>query len=286
MADGWSQWPAPAKLNLFLHVVGRRADGYHLLQTVFQLLDWGDDLHLRVRTDGTIARAADVAGVPAETDLAVRAAAALRERSGCHLGADIRIEKRIPLGGGLGGGSSDAATALVALNALWRTGLGVDELAEIGVGLGADVPVFVRGTSAWAEGIGERLTRLDLPRRHFVIVDPQTRVATGPLFQAAELTRNSAPTTINDFLAGTKTSNAFAPLVRARHPQIGAALDWLGQFGDARLTGSGGCVFVAVDSADRARRIAEECPSGFVAYCATGVNESPLNAALKSHRGG
>jgi len=286
MADGWSQWPAPAKLNLFLHVVGRRADGYHLLQTVFQLLDWGDTVLLRVRPDGGIARVGDVAGVPADTDIAVRAATALREYTGCRLGADIRIEKHIPVGGGLGGGSSDAATTLVALNALWQTGLGVDELAQIGIGLGADIPVFVRGTSAWAEGVGERLTRLDLPQQYFVIVDPRVSVATGLLFQDAELTRNSAPTTINDFLAGTKTSNAFAPLVRARYPQIGAALDWLGQFGDARMTGTGGCVFVAVDSAVRAQKIAGGCPAGFVAYRAAGVNESPLTAALKSHRGG
>jgi len=286
MADGWSQWPAPAKLNLFLHVVGRRADGYHLLQTVFQLLDWGDTVHLRVRADGVIARVGDVDGVPAEADIAVRAAAALREQTGCRLGADIRIEKRIPLCGGLGGGSSDAATVLVALDALWQTGLGADVLADIGLRLGADVPVFVRRTSAWAEGVGERLIRVDLPARHFVIIDPRVSVATGELFQAAELTRNSAPTTINDFLAGIKTSNAFAPLVRARHPRIGDALDWLAQFGDARLTGSGGCVFVAVDSAVQAQKIADACPTGFIAHVAAAVNESPLNAALIRYRGG
>jgi 4-diphosphocytidyl-2-C-methyl-D-erythritol kinase len=286
MDDGWSQWPAPAKLNLFLHIVGRRADGYHLLQTVFQLLDWGDSVRLRVRADGEIARLGDIDGVSAEADLAVRAALALRERTGCRLGAQIRIDKRIPLGGGLGGGSTDAATTLVALNALWRTQLSVDELADLALTLGADVPVFVRGRSAWAEGIGERLVPVDLPRRHFVIVDPRVGVATGPLFQAAELTRNSVPTTIKAFLAGTETSNAFAPLVRARYPQIGAALDWLGQFGDARLTGSGGCVFVAVDSAARAATIVAKCPSDFVARHAVGVNESPLLEALKDFRRG
>jgi 4-diphosphocytidyl-2-C-methyl-D-erythritol kinase len=284
MTDGWTQWPAPAKLNLFLHVVGRRHDGYHLLQTVFQLLDWGDTVNLRVLRDGAITRGEDIAGVPREGDLSLRAAHALRQRSGCALGVDIRLDKRIPVGGGLGGGSSDAASVLVALNELWATGLSVEGLADIGLGLGADVPLFVRGHSAWAEGVGEQLTPIDLPQRHYVVVDPRVAVATAPLFQAAELTRNSAKTTISDFLAGTKTSNAFAPVVCARFPQVAAALDWLRHYGDAQLSGSGGCVFLALDSESEADAIAGSCPPEFAACRADGLSRSPLLDALERHR--
>jgi 4-diphosphocytidyl-2-C-methyl-D-erythritol kinase len=178
MTQSWTSWPAPAKLNLFLHIVGRRADGYHLLQTVFQLLDWGATVRLRVRADGEIARSNDVPGVAPESDLCLRAAHALREQSAGRLGVDIALDKRIPQGGGLGGGSSDAATVLVALNDLWSAGLSPDQLADIALGLGADVPVFVRGYSAWAEGVGEKLTPIALRQRHYVIVDPGVSVAT------------------------------------------------------------------------------------------------------------
>ena len=284
MTEAWSAWPAPAKLNLFLHVVDRRPDGYHLLQTVFQLLDWGDTVHLRVRADSRIARSGDLAAIPEESDLTLRAARTLQESTGSPLGVEIAIEKRIPVGGGLGGGSSDAATTLVALNEMWQTGLGVDELADLGLRLGADVPLFVRGHSAWAEGVGERLVPVDLPYRNFVVVDPNVSIATGPLFQASELTRNTAPTTINAFLEGTATSNAFAPLVRARHPQVAEALDWLGRFGDARLSGTGGCVFLALESAAEAEKIVSACPAGFVAFSANGVNQSRLIAALDQYR--
>lgn len=284
MNEAWTVWPAPAKLNLFLHVVGRRADGYHLLQTVFQLLDWGDSVRLRMRADGRVERAVEVPGVPADADLALRAARTLRQAAGCTLGADLAIDKRVPIGGGLGGGSSDAATVLVALNELWGTGLSVDALAAIGEGLGADVPLFVRGHSAWAEGIGERLTPLELPERHYVIVDSGIPVATAALFQAAELTRNSPQTTISDYLAGAKTANAFAPLVRARYARIAAALDWLGQFGAARLSGSGGCVFVDVASAGQADAIVAASPPGFSAWRALGVTRSPLLDALEHRR--
>jgi 4-diphosphocytidyl-2-C-methyl-D-erythritol kinase len=200
MAESWTSWPAPAKLNLFLHILGRRADGYHLLQTLFQLLDWGDTVRLRVRSDGAIRREADIAGVPVESDLCLRAARALRKHTDCPAGVDIDLDKRIPLGGGLGGGSSDAATVLVALNELWATGLTVDELAAIALELGADVPLFVRGDTAWGEGIGERLTPVALPQDCYVIVDPGVFVATAALFQAPELTRNSPPMTISDYL--------------------------------------------------------------------------------------
>ncbi len=276
MNENWSEWPAPAKLNLFLNIVGKRADGYHLLQTVFQILDWGDVVRLRARDDGQIVRVGGLKDIESEKDLAVRAARLLCEHSGTQLGADIDIEKRIPAGAGLGGGSSDAATTLVALNHLWNVRASTDDLAKLGERLGADVPLFVRGRSAWAEGIGEKLTPLDLPPRHYVILDPGVHASTAELFQAAELTRNSPPTTISHFLDGACTGNAFTPLVRARFPQVASALDWLNQFGDARLSGSGGCVFVAMNSAQEADEIAKTCPRQFSAYRATGVNRSPL----------
>jgi 4-diphosphocytidyl-2-C-methyl-D-erythritol kinase len=277
--DGWNIWPAPAKLNLFLHITGRRADGYHLLQTVFQLLDWGDSLRLRVRADGSIHRVEALAGVAADADLSVRAARLLKETTACPLGADIAIDKRIPLGGGLGGGSSDAATTLVALNALWNCGLDAQALADLGLRLGADVPVFVKGHSAFAEGVGERLMSLDLPERTYVVVDPGISVPTHELFQAVELTRDTPPMTIAGFVSGAKTRNAFEPVVRARYPAVAQVLDWLAAYGEPRLSGSGGAVFVAVD-ADVAQKIAAQCPSGMRAWIARGVNRSPLLAAL------
>lgn len=276
--DGWSEWPAPAKLNLFLHITGRRADGYHLLQTVFQILDWGDTVRLRPRTDGLIGRVGNLPGVAADEDLVVRAARALQSATGTCRGADIAIDKRIPIGGGLGGGSSDAATTLVALNRLWRTGLDDDALAAIGLGLGADVPVFVRGSSAWAEGIGERLQPLDLPERWYVVVDPGVQVPTGPLFQVPELTREAPHLTIPLLLSGVATRNVFEPVVRERFPAVARALDWLGGFAPARLSGSGGCVFAAVDDRERGAAIVGQCPSAMRAVLARGVAASPLRA--------
>ncbi|EIM00024.1 MULTISPECIES: 4-(cytidine 5'-diphospho)-2-C-methyl-D-erythritol kinase [Rhodanobacter] len=281
----WTVWPAPAKLNLFLRITGRRADGYHELQTVFRLLDWGDEVRLRVRDDGAIRRTREVAGVPESADLVVRAARLLQEHAGTALGADIAVDKRIPMGGGLGGGSSDAATVLVALNQLWQLGLDEEALAELGRRLGADVPVFVRGRSAWAEGVGERLTPLALPARHYVVLDPHEPVPTAALFQAPELTRNAPRATISSFVSGETTENAFAPVVRARHPRVAAALDWLGGFGQARLSGSGGCVFLELRSLERAQAVARQCPAAFTAHLATGVDVSPLHEAAARHRG-
>jgi len=280
----WTAWPAPAKLNLFLRITGRRADGYHELQTVFRLLDWGDEVRLRVRADGALQRLTEVPGVPVEADLLVRAAALLKAHAGCAAGVDIAVSKRIPMGGGLGGGSSDAASVLVALNWLWGLGLDVDALAGLGRRLGADVPVFVRGRSAWAEGVGERLTPLALPRRHYVVLDPRAAVSTAELFQAPELTRNAPAATIPAFVSGVAAENAFTPVVRARHPEVAAALDWLGGFGTARLSGSGGCVFLEERSVQRAAMIAERCPARFAAHVATGLDVSPLAAALARHR--
>jgi 4-diphosphocytidyl-2-C-methyl-D-erythritol kinase len=274
---GWSSWPAPAKLNLFLHITGRRPDGYHLLQTAFQLLDWGDTVRLRVRGDGEIHRIHPFPGVDAERDLSLRAARALRVATGSPLGADIAIDKRIPLGGGLGGGSSDAATTLVALNRLWKTGLDEDALAALGLGLGADVPVFVRGRSAWAEGVGEELVALDLPPRWYVVIDPGASVPTADLFVSPQLTRDAPHLTIPLFLSGAATTNVFEPIVRERFPAVARALDWLAMHGASRLSGSGGCAFVAVDSREAGKAVASECPDGMRAILARGVPVSPLH---------
>jgi 4-diphosphocytidyl-2-C-methyl-D-erythritol kinase len=279
-SEDWTTWPAPAKLNLFLRVVGRRADGYHLLQTVFRLLDWGDEIRLRGRDDGAIVRVEGAGSIRAEDDLTVRAARALQAATGTRFGAEIAVSKRVPVGAGLGGGSSDAATVLVALNALWETGYSSVQLAGIAVRLGADVPVFVYGRSAWAEGVGECLTPLDLPPRWYVILDPRVHVSTAALFQAPELTRNAAPATISGFASGAVRDNGFEPVARARYREVAAALDWLGQFGVARLSGSGGAVFLECEDEAAARGIAARSPAEFTAHVAEGVNVSPLTQRL------
>lgn len=283
-AGGWSEWPAPAKLNLFLHITGRRADGYHLLQTVFQLLDWGDTVRLSPRTDGVVRRLQVLTGVDAADDLAMRAALALRASTGTQLGADIAIDKQVPIGGGLGGGSSDAATTLVALNELWGTGLDVDALAAIGLGLGADVPVFVRGCSAWAEGVGEVLTPLDLPERWYVVLDPGVQVPTAELFRAPDLTRDCRRLTIPLFVSGATTSNVFEPVVRARFPAVARALDWLNGYADARLSGSGGCILAPVASREAGLELLQGCPEAWRGFVARGVARSPLVARLREWR--
>ena len=281
---GWSTWPAPAKLNLFLRIVGRRTDGYHLLQTVFRLLDWSDEIQLRVRNDGAIVRVTGCDAINPEDDLVVRAARALQVATGTRLGAEIAVDKRIPMGAGLGGGSSDAATALVALNALWKTGLPRKRLAEIGLALGADVPVFVHGRSAWAEGVGEQLTPLELPPCWYVVLDPRVHVPTAELFQAPELTRNAASATIAGFTSGAIRDNGFEPVARVRYREVAAALDWLGGYGVARLSGSGGAVFLECNDEASARGIAARCPEEFTAIVARGVNVSPLETALEARR--
>jgi 4-diphosphocytidyl-2-C-methyl-D-erythritol kinase len=271
------RWPAPAKLNLFLHVIGRRADGYHDLQTVFQLIDLADDIQIEVRSDGQIERLAGPAGVPPEADLMVRAARALQAAAGSRSGANLSVTKRIPMGGGLGGGSSDAATVLVALNRMWGCGLSEDDLAVIGAKLGADVPVFVRGRSAWAEGRGERLTPVELPERCFVLVHPQVHVPTAAVFQAPELTRNSPPITMGGFLE-SGGRNDFEPVVRTRYPEVARALDWLGQFAPARLTGTGSCIFAPCASRNEAQDIVERVPAPWRGMVARGMNVSPVFA--------
>jgi len=283
--DGWSRWPAPAKLNLFLRITGRRADGYHALQTVFRLLDWGDWIRLRPRTDGAIRRLGESApGVEAAADLAVRAAGLLQSESNCSQGADIVVEKKVPSGAGFGGGSSDAAAVLVALNALWGAGLDIDALAELGLRLGADVPVFVRGDNAWAEGVGERLLPVALPPAWYVLVDPGVHASTADLFQVHDLTRDAAPATIADFVSGAVLGNAFEPVLRRREPAVEATFSALSRIGSPRLTGSGSGCFV--EFGDRATAVAaldqvsRNLPRGMRAWMAPGASRSPLHVAL------
>lgn len=276
-------WPAPAKLNLFLHVLGRRPDGYHRLQTVFQFLEHCDWIHIEVRSDGRLERARPLPGVAEDRDLVLRAARALRARTGTAAGARIDLDKRLPLGGGLGGGSSDAATVLVALNQLWGTGLSTDELAALGLQLGADVPVFVRGQAAWAEGVGEQLTPTTLPEPWFLVLCPDVTVSTAEVFSAPELTRNTPPITISDFLAG-QGRNDCEPLVRSRHPEVAQALDWLSGYGTARMTGTGACAFVSFAERAPAEAARAALPAGWNGFVARGCNRSPLLERLKQER--
>ena len=280
---GWSAWPAPAKLNLFLHVTGRRADGYHLLQSVFQLLDWGDRIRLRVRDDGDIRRhGASVAGVGETDDLAVRAANALQDAAKIRKGADIVVEKSIPAGAGFGGGSSDAATVLLALNRLWGLDWDSDRLAALGLALGADVPVFVRGHNAWAEGVGERLLPVELPPAWYLLFDPGIHVATRELFQAPELTRDSAPATISDFVSGAVLDNAFEPVLRRREPAVEAAFAMLARVGRPRLTGTGSGCFVEFATRGQAEDAHASLPPGSKAWVAAGAARSPMLDALEA----
>lgn len=276
-----SFWPAPAKLNLFLHVLGRRADGYHRLQTLFQIVDVCDQISLQPTPDGRIERIDPLPDVSSDRDLAVRAALALQAVCGVHHGATIGIDKRIPVGAGLGGGSSDAATVLVALNEVWNTGLTVDALAEIGLGLGADVPVFVRGHTAWAEGIGEQLIQIEIPEAWYVIVYPNEVVSTAEIFADPTLTRDTPPTTIPRFLSGESTRNDLEARVRLRCPPVAAAIEWLGQFASARMSGSGSSVFAAIGSQQHAVWIAERCPQSWRVFVARGCALSPLQDRVR-----
>jgi 4-diphosphocytidyl-2-C-methyl-D-erythritol kinase len=285
MTSAGSVWPAPAKLNLFLHIVGRRPDGYHELQTCFQFVDLCDAISINVRADGRIRRITEIPGVAEEADLCIRAARALRLAAGSSLGADISLVKRIPIGGGLGGGSSDAATCLVALNRLWGINWPTLKLAELGLNLGADVPVFVHGRAAWAEGVGERLTPLYPPlapaEANYLILKPNVFVSTAEVFQDPELTRNSPPITIHGFLASGGRNDCLG-VVRRRYPEVAHALDWLSLFGSARLTGTGACVFLACETMDLGREIMSKLPPGIDGYLARGLNDSPLLEGLRT----
>jgi 4-diphosphocytidyl-2-C-methyl-D-erythritol kinase len=275
-----SHWPAPAKLNLFLHVTGRRADGYHELQTLFQLIDLCDTITISLRGDGLIERPAGPAGVAPEADLTLRAALALKQATGTRQGADLRVHKRIPQGAGLGGGSSDAATTLLVLNELWGCRLSLQDLASLALPLGADVPVFIQGSSAWAEGIGERLTPVSLPEAWYVIIYPGVGVSTREVFQSPELTRNSPLITIRAFFQ-SGGRNDCEPVVRARSPEVAAAIDWLAREGSARLTGTGSCVFAARSSAADAERLAARVPDRWMSFVARGLNSSPVHEQLR-----
>jgi 4-diphosphocytidyl-2-C-methyl-D-erythritol kinase len=283
----WSRWPAPAKLNLFLHITGRRADGYHMLQSVFQLLDWGDRIRIRLRNDAQIRRLpAEGYTVPEAVDLAIRAAVHLQKSANIAKGVDICVEKHVPMGGGFGGGSSDAATVLVALNCLWNAGMSENDLAGLGLQLGADVPVFVRGRNAWAEGVGELLTPIALPEAAYLIVDSGVSVPTGELFQAPELTRDAAPATISDFVSGTVRGNAFEPVLRRLHPAVDSALSVLSQYGEACLTGTGGGCFVRFATREAAETALRSLPPGPKAWVAMGAPHSPLLDAVAAFRAG
>jgi 4-diphosphocytidyl-2-C-methyl-D-erythritol kinase len=263
-----------------LHILGRRPDGYHELQTCFQFVDLCDDIYVRVRLDGAIRRLRGADGVSEDSDLCVRAARALQAAAGCHLGADIDVVKRIPMGAGLGGGSSDAATCLVALNRLWGLEWPAARLAALGLTLGADVPVFVYGRAAWAEGVGDRLTPLQPPfaprEDNYLILKPNVFVSTAEVFQDPELTRNSPPITIDGFLASGGRNDCL-DVVRRRYPEVARALDWLSFYGHARLTGTGACVFVSIESMDRGREIVRKLPPALDAFfLVRGLNDSPL----------
>jgi 4-diphosphocytidyl-2-C-methyl-D-erythritol kinase len=284
-------WPAPAKLNLFLHVIGRRADGYHELQTLFQPISLHDELRFWVSQNGVIERTAQQTAIPESEDLVIRAARALRERAAIpDLGVRIEVVKRIPVGGGLGGGSSDAATTLVALNALWGLEFSTATLAGLGRDLGADVPFFIYGSAAIGRGIGELLEPVDLPPASFAVIFPNSPVATASAFQAPELTRNSPVIKIEGFLSrdwpleALPGRNDLQPVVVARHPAVMAALSWLGERGHARLTGSGGCVFAAfMDTASAAAALVG-LPAQWQGFVATSLNVSPLELRL-AHEG-
>jgi 4-diphosphocytidyl-2-C-methyl-D-erythritol kinase len=276
-------WPAPAKLNLCLHIVGRRADGYHLLQSALQFIDLCDELAFYARPNGIIERIHGPADVPAEKDLVIRAAQLLAKHTRVDQGVGISLKKRIPMQAGLGGGSSDAATVLVALNALWRTALPIDELAQLGLALGADVPVFVGGQAAWVEGVGEQLTAQDFKEALYVLIKPAANVSTAEIFQAAELTRNSPITTIRAFLAGGGRNDCTST-VRARYPDVAEALDWLGKFGSAKMTGTGACVFAEVSDERAGESVLAQLPAQWRGFLVRSVNRSPLLDRLAEER--
>ncbi len=276
-------WPCPAKLNLCLNIVGRRADGYHLLQTALQFIDLADAIQFDERPSGVIDRIEGPSEVPPEQDLTVRAARLLAAHTGSTRGVAISLRKRIPVQAGLGGGSSNAATVLVALNELWKLGCTEDELAQLGLALGADVPVFVRGHAAWAEGVGEKLTPVEFPEAVYLVIRPDVAVSTAEVFQAAELTRNSPLTTIRAFLAGGG-HNDCTSVVRTRYRQVAEALDWLQVFSEARLTGTGSCVFARFPDRQAAERVRAQLPGRWQGFVVRGINRSPLTDRLREEK--
>ena len=274
-------YPAPAKLNLFLHVVGRRTDGYHLLQSVFRFIDFGDELGFALRDDGQIHHLRPLPGVDPEQDLCVRAARLLQQHSGCQLGADITLIKKLPLGGGLGGGSSDAATTLMVLNQLWQTGLTRSELQQLSLTLGADVPVFIFGQSAFAEGVGEILQPVELDCPWYVVLTPPVHVSTPQVFADKGLTRDTEIIRMRDFKSA-RTRNDLQPVACRLYPEIRQHMDWLEQFASARMTGSGACVFAEFTSEDAARDVMQNIPDTMSGFVAKGLQYHPLHEMVHS----
>ncbi|WP_193161346.1 4-(cytidine 5'-diphospho)-2-C-methyl-D-erythritol kinase [Microbulbifer hainanensis] len=282
------QLPAPAKLNLILRILGRREDGYHELQTLFQLLDFGDLLDFELCDNSSISVDAGSLDIPLEDNLVYRAARLLQQESGCTKGAHITLQKKLPHGGGIGGGSSDAATTLLGLNQLWQCHFSLDKLAELGRQLGADVPVFVRGRSAWAEGVGEKLTPVAIEPRHYLVLVPDCSVSTAAVFGHPGLTRDSAAITLAHLREGRldrdwlerHSVNDCQALVERLYPEIRAAREWLQQFAQAQLTGTGACVFAAFDSARAASDVLARVPDQWDGFVATGVNHSPTHVQL------
>ena len=278
-----SAWPAPAKLNLFLHITGRRDDGYHLLQTVFQFIQLLDEIDFIILDEDIVVRSSDMPGVDAEDDLVVKAARKLKEKTACQLGVDINVRKNIPEGGGLGGGSSDAATTLVALNELWKTDLSTKELAEIGLTLGADVPIFVHAYAAWAEGVGENLTPIEPEESWYLVIHPGCSVATATIFNADDLTRNTPAITIRDFLEGGGRNDC-ENVVRNHYEEVANALDWLGEFAPVKLTGTGACLFAPFADKEAALAVKAQLPTKWQGYVVKGMNKSPLLERLAAER--
>lgn len=275
--DWHSVYPAPAKLNLFLHVIGRRADGYHLLQTLFRFLDHGDALRFAPRNDGLVRLHNPLPGVPPEADLTVRAACLLQAETGCRSGVDIRVEKRLPMGGGLGGGSSDAATVLLALNHLWQLGLPRQRLQEIGLTLGADVPVFVFGHNAFAEGVGEALFPVELLPAWYVVLEPPVQVPTAAIFAASALKRDTAAIRVSEWQPGFG-GNDLESVAMARFPAVAEYIGCLSEFGRARMSGSGACVFAEFERREVAEAVLRQLPGGMRGWVAAGLNRHPLLA--------
>ncbi|WP_255988648.1 4-(cytidine 5'-diphospho)-2-C-methyl-D-erythritol kinase [Chitinolyticbacter albus] len=275
VSDTWQAYPAPAKLNLFLHIVGRRADGYHLLQSVFQLIDLADTLHLRVRSDGVVAHHNPIPGVPADDDLTVRAARLLQRETGCTLGVDIRIDKRLPMGGGIGGGSSDAATVLLALNRLWGLNLARSRLMQLGLQLGADVPFFIFGKNAFVEGVGELMTPVETPRGWYVVLHPGVHVPTPAIFKSAALRRDCVPVA-SDAIDYGRVENVMESVACSLFPEVAAARDWLGLYAPARMTGSGACVFAFFASQTESAYVLSRSPDELTGFQARTLDQHPL----------
>ncbi|RQW64049.1 4-(cytidine 5'-diphospho)-2-C-methyl-D-erythritol kinase [Vibrio viridaestus] len=278
-----THWPSPAKLNLFLYITGQRENGYHDLQTLFQFLDFGDELSIQAHEQDVITLTPPIEGVPLESNLIYKAAVALKEYTRCTYGAKIELVKRLPMGGGIGGGSSNAATTLVALNYLWETGCTDDELAEIGLELGADVPVFVRGFAAFAEGVGEKLTQVEPKENWYLVVRPDVSISTAEIFSHSALTRNTPKRSLNTLL-DQKYGNDCEKIVRLLYPEVDKQLSWLLQYAPSRLTGTGSCVFAEFSSAKKAQEAYTMLPDNVSAFVAQGRNISPLKEALTARQ--